>query len=219
MFSESLSPALVKAARAVSVNIPELASNVRLRLLDLICSILSGITFQAFTIPQQSSRRASVAGLTAARPAFGHERRRSTSLLVLARARSVSPMRGFPNGSIQMQQSEDAKETETVQQVEALQYLGSFDFGSQPLLLGYFQQHIAPLLSSSNATIRAAAVRACCSFLVSNGPLKGQEHNSSAVRQIIQAILLVGVADDNPHLRSMALEALSDGSFDSYLVC
>jgi hypothetical protein len=218
MFSESLTPALVKAARAVAVNIPGLASTVRLRLLDLICSILSGTTFQDLTVPQQFNRRASIAGLTAVRPAFGHERRRSASLLVRARTRSASPMRGLANSSLQVQHTEEDKETEIVQQAEALRYLGSFDFGHQPLLLGYFQQHISPLLSSSDVPLRRAAVQACCSFLVKSGALKGQEHNSSAIRQIIQAVLLVGVADESPHLRSTALEALGDKSFDKYLV-
>lgn len=212
MFSEGLSAALVKAADAIALNIPGLAFIVRMKLLDSISMIIAGTSFQDFAAPAASSRRASMVNARDSRP--GHERRRSTSLLIRTRARSVSPMRDL----VTNHKPEDACDTDTAAQIQALHYLGSVFFGQQPLLLGYFQQQVTPLLSCSDINLRRAAMQACCGFLAQELSAKESEQLTSAVRDIVHAIMLVGVADDNALLRVEALQALGQKHFDKYLV-
>lgn len=211
MFAEGLSSALVKAVDAIASNIPGLAYAARLHLLDVVSMNISGTSFRDFAMPA-GSRRASVASLREPRP--GHERRRSTSLLLRARARSVSPMRDL----VHAHKSEDTVEWDTVNQITALHHLGTVNFGTQPLLLGYFQQQVAPMLSSGDPALRQAALEACCGFFVNGYAPLNNDSLSTAVREIVHAILLVGVADENAQLRIQALRALADGHFQRYLV-
>lgn len=214
MFSEGLSPALVTAAEAIAANVPGLAYVVRVRLLDCISMLITGTSFQDFATPANSSRRASVASPRDTRPT--HERRRSTSLLIRARARSVSPMRDLALSH----KPEDADELDTTSQIQALHYLGSVNFGHQPLLLGYLQQQVAPLLSSADVDLRRASMQACCGFLVKTGSCDSAEPEQlpSAVRNLVHAVMLVGVADENAALRVEALHALDNAHLDRYLV-
>ena len=214
MFAGGLTPALVDAAKSIALNIPGLAYLVRVRLLDCISMIITGTAFQDFATPANSARRASVASLREPRP--GHERRRSASLLVRARARSISPMRDL----VSTQRPEDGDEPDTVSQIQALHYLGAVDFGQQPLLLGFIQHQVAPMMSSTDVDLRRAAMQACCDFLAKAGSVNSAANDqpSSAVREIVHAVMLVRVADDNAVLREEALTALGKPHLDKYLV-
>lgn len=211
MFSDGLSPALVKAVEAIALNIPGLAYIVRVCLLDCISMIITGTSFQDFAMPASSARRASVASLRDPRPSHG--RRRSTSLFDRARARSISPMRDNKSNA----KGEGVEQFNSATQVEALYYLGTIDFGEQPLLLGYFQEHILPILSSADLEVRRAALHACCHFLTRCSAADSLQL-SSAIRNLLHAITLLGVVDENAALRAEALKALDDARFDKYLV-
>lgn len=201
----------MKAAEDIVVNIPGLAHIVRARVLDLLVMMISGTNFQDFAMPAPVGRRSSTVSMRELKPPR-HDRRRSASLLVRARTRSASPMRG-PDIN-----AEENTVFDPLLQALALEYMGSFDFGQQPLLLGYFQQQISPLLWAPDVIIREAALSACCGYLRHSGVLTDVEHISFATREIVNAILMVGVADDDSRLRALALEHLGDGLFDRYLV-
>jgi hypothetical protein len=68
--------------------------------------------------------------------------------------------------------------------------------------------------------LRRAATQACCESLAKACMISTvvKDQPSSAVREIVHAVMLVGVADDNAVLRVEALTALGQPHLDKYLV-
>ena len=208
IFSDGLSSHLVKALRQIVDHVPGLQHAVRVRLLDLVAAIMSSQTFQEFAMPVTSSRRASLATMPEAPRTPTLHRRRSSSLLGRARGRSLSPKRIGRVSSI----PEDRVEL----QILALDTLATFDFGVQPSLLSYYQQHILDYCTVEDPLVRKAAIQACSTYLAASGML-GTKHNLVAVQDIVQAVLHAGVADLDPSVREIAINTLGS-PFDQYLV-
>ena len=209
IYSNGLSEHLVQALKKIVTHIPGLRHSVRIKLLDLVAVVLSSKTFQEIATPVASGRRASVATMPDTPRAPNLHRRRSSSILVRARGRSLSPKRTSTVPTTQ----EDSSDL----QILALDTLATFEFGAQPALLSYLQQNILEYLIVEDAAIRKAAIKACTSHLIVSGVLATPKHNSAAVQEIVQAILHSGVADSDPEVRLFAISGL-DSNYDLYLV-
>jgi FKBP12-rapamycin complex-associated protein len=108
----------------------------------------------------------------------------------------------------------DTKDVETI--VLALTTLGSFDFTNH-VLNEFVRDCIVTYLEDDVADIRKAAAVTCCQLFVRD-PICNQTsvHAIKVVGEVLEMLLIVGIADLDPSIRQTVLSSL-DERFDRHL--
>ncbi|GAM22047.1 hypothetical protein SAMD00019534_052220 [Acytostelium subglobosum LB1] len=98
----------------------------------------------------------------------------------------------------------------------ALKTLGSFDFSNHNLL-EFVRDTVSTFLDDDNPEIRREAAITCAKLMVKPGePAPTRGHTSVIVGEVLEKLLVVGIADPNPSIRRTVLSSL-DTRFDHHL--
>ncbi|EFA77745.1 protein kinase [Heterostelium album PN500] len=98
----------------------------------------------------------------------------------------------------------------------ALRTLGSFDF-SHHNLLEFVRDTVSTFLDDDNPDIRREAAITCAVLMVKPGePAPTRGHTAVIVGEVLEKLLVVGIADPNPSIRKTVLSSL-DIRFDHHL--
>ncbi|KYQ91695.1 protein kinase [Tieghemostelium lacteum] len=98
----------------------------------------------------------------------------------------------------------------------ALKTLGSFDF-SKHNLLDFVRECVVNYLDDDNPEIRREAAITCSQLMVKSGeaaPTRG--HSAVIIGEVLEKLLVVGIADPDPSIRRTVLSSL-DTRFDHHL--
>ena len=98
----------------------------------------------------------------------------------------------------------------------ALDTLGSFDFSGH-ILSEFVRQCALPFLEDEHPDIRKAAALTCCRLFIRD-PICHQisNHSIEIIRDVLDKLLTVGIADPDPDIRHTVLSSL-DERFDKHL--
>ncbi|EAL66546.1 protein kinase, Atypical group [Dictyostelium discoideum AX4] len=98
----------------------------------------------------------------------------------------------------------------------ALKTLGSFDF-SKHNLLEFVRECVVNYLDDDNIEIRREAAITCAQLMVgTEEPTPTRGHSAVIVGEVLEKLLVVGIADPDPSIRKTVLSSL-EARFDHYL--
>eukprot|EP01094_Clydonella_sp_ATCC50884_P002485 TRINITY_DN1189_c0_g1_i1.p1 TRINITY_DN1189_c0_g1~~TRINITY_DN1189_c0_g1_i1.p1 ORF type:complete len:2421 (+),score=972.86 TRINITY_DN1189_c0_g1_i1:126-7265(+) len=98
----------------------------------------------------------------------------------------------------------------------ALKTLGTFGFPKEPLL-EFVRDHILNFVDDDSVEIRRTAALTCANLVrPSKSAASSNDESSAIVSEVIENLLLVGIADPDPSIRRAVLAAL-DERFDAHL--
>ncbi|GAM16986.1 hypothetical protein SAMD00019534_001610 [Acytostelium subglobosum LB1] len=98
----------------------------------------------------------------------------------------------------------------------ALRTLGTFDFSNHNLI-EFVRDTVSTYLEDDNPEIRREASITCTKLMVKHDePNLSRGHTSLIIGEILEKLLVVGIADPNPSIRRTVLSAL-DNHFDHHL--